>query len=61
MADKIATSVALVKPAPPIIRIYIQEIGRIEAEPNGALETGPGPVAGPANLFAGWLGKNGAR
>ena len=44
---------ALVNPDPPIIRIYIHEIGRIEAEPKGALETGPGPVAGPAALFAG--------
>ena len=52
---------ALVKPAPPIIRIYIQEIGRIDAEPKGALDTGPGPVAGPANSFAGWFGKNGAK
>ena len=56
-----ATSVALVKPDPPIIRIYIHEIGKIEAEPKGALETGPGPVLGPAAAFAGWFGKNGAR
>jgi hypothetical protein len=43
------------------MRIYIHEIGKIEAEPKGELETGPGPVLGPAAAFAGWFGKNGAR
>jgi hypothetical protein len=28
-----ATSVARLRPAPPIMAMYIQEIGRIEAEP----------------------------
>ena len=31
------------------------------AEPKGAAEIGPGPVAGPALASSGWLGKNGAR
>ena len=33
----------------------------MDAEPNGALDTGPGPVIGPAVELAGWLGKNGAK
>jgi hypothetical protein len=41
--------------------MYIQDIGKIEAEPKGALETGPGPVDGPAAGLAGWFGKNGAK
>jgi hypothetical protein len=41
--------------------MYAQEIGKILAEPNGAAEIGPGPVAGPAVASNGWLGKNGAR
>ena len=41
--------------------MYAHEIGKILAEPNGAPETGPGPVAGPAERSIGWLGKNGAR
>src|SRR5512145_2600194 len=36
-------------------------MGRMPAEPHGAAETGPGPVAGPASAAAGWLGRNGAR
>ena len=31
------------------------------AEPNGAPEIGPGPVAGPAGESIGWFGRNGAR
>ena len=31
------------------------------ADPNGAAEIGPGPVAGPAVASIGWLGRNGAR
>ena len=31
------------------------------AEPQGADETGPGPVAGPASGCSGWLGRYGAR
>ena len=44
-----ATCVALVKPDPPIIRMYAHEIGKMLAEPNGAELTGPGPVLGPAS------------
>jgi hypothetical protein len=36
-------------------------MGRIPAEPQGAADTGPGPVSGPASGVAGWLGRNGAR
>ena len=36
-------------------------MGRIEADPHGAPEIGPGPVAGPASGTSGWLGRNGAR
>ena len=31
------------------------------AEPKGAAEIGPGPVAGPAASSSGWLGRNGAK
>ena len=41
MALKIAALVAFVRPAPPIMRIYIQEIVRILALPYGAAATGP--------------------
>ncbi len=33
--------VALRRPSPPIMAMYIQEIGRIEADPQGAAETAP--------------------
>ncbi len=36
-------------------------MGRMPAEPHGAAETGPAPVAGPAAGTSGWLGRNGAR
>ena len=36
-----ATDVAFFSPCAPIIRIYIQEIGKIEAEPKLAADTGP--------------------
>ena len=41
--------------------MYAHEIGKILAEPNGAADIGPGPVAGPAELSSGWLGRYGAR
>ena len=41
--------------------MYAQEIGKILAEPNGAPEIGPGPVAGPARASSGWFGKKGAQ
>jgi hypothetical protein len=47
-----ATSVARVSPLPPIIAIYIQEIGRIEADPQGAAATAPWPGAGRDRLHA---------
>ena len=31
------------------------------AEPKGAAEIGPGPVAGPAKTSIGWFGKKGAK
>ena len=31
------------------------------ADPNGAAEIGPTPVAGPASVASGWLGRCGAR
>ena len=36
-------------------------MGRMPADPQGAAETGPGPVAGPASAANGWFGRNGAR
>ena len=41
--------------------MYTQGMGRIPAEPHGAAEIGPMPVAGPASGTSGWLGRNGAR
>ena len=37
--------VAAVRPFAPIIAMYIHEIGRIAAEPYGAAETAPMPLA----------------
>ena len=41
--------------------MYDHEIGKILAEPKGAAEIGPGPVAGPQVGSSGWFGKYGAR
>ena len=41
--------------------MYAQLIGKMLADPKGAAEIGPGPVAGPANTSLGWLGKTGAK
>ncbi len=60
----IATSVARRRPAPPIIRIYIQDIGKIDAEPNGADDTGPNESFELYSEYfsnKGWFGRNGAR
>ena len=59
-----ATAVACRRPAPPIIRMYIHEMGRIDAEPNGADETGPKASLELYSEFAassGWLGRKGTR
>src|SRR5262245_11172103 len=42
-------------------RTYAHEIGRMPADPHGALATGPTPVTGPASGTSGWLGRYGAR
>ena len=39
MALRMATAVALRNPELPIMRMYVQEIGRIDALPNGAADT----------------------
>ena len=36
-------------------------MGRMLAEPQGAAETGPGPLAGPAAGCSGWLGRKARR
>ena len=41
--------------------MYAHGIGRMPADPHGAAEIGPGPVAGPADGTSGWFGRNGAR
>ena len=41
------TCVALTRPSPPIMAIYIQEMGNIPALPQGAAETASTPVSGP--------------
>ena len=41
MAARIAARVAAASPSGPISRTYAQEIGRIDALPHGAAETGP--------------------
>jgi hypothetical protein len=44
--------------------MYIQDIGKIEAEPNGADDTGPKDSVGLYSEFdsnKGWFGRNGAR
>src|SRR6478609_2030935 len=41
--------------------MYAQLIGRIDAEPHGAADSAPTPVAGPADGASGWFGRNGAR
>jgi hypothetical protein len=41
--------------------MYAHEIGKMLAEPKGAAEIGPGPVAGPADASSGWFGKKGAK
>ena len=40
-------------PSPPIMRTYAHEIGRMPAEPHGAAEIGPTPVAGRLRRRAG--------
>src|SRR6185369_117128 len=56
-----AARVAAASPSGPISRTYAQEIGRIDALPHGAADTGPGPVDGPASGCSGWFGRYGAR
>src|SRR4051812_44191649 len=56
-----ATCVACNRPSAPIIVTYIHEIGRMLADPQGAAEIGPTPVAGPAASVKGWFGRYGAR
>src|SRR5262245_36949702 len=56
-----ANWVALVRPSGPISRTYAHEIGRMPADPHGAAETGPIPLAGPALGCNGWFGRYGAR
>src|SRR5574343_975143 len=59
-----ATWVAFLTPAPPSMAKYIQEMVRIEAEPNGAAETAPWPaltrLASPVGWMT-WSAMNGAR
>ncbi|MNV48149.1 hypothetical protein D3C71_1400420 [compost metagenome] len=61
MALRIATWLACFNPSAPIMRIYIQLIGRIEALPNGAAETAPCWVVTPSICTTLWPGTNGAR
>src|SRR4051794_23444545 len=57
-----AVSVARRRPEAPIILMYAQEIGRIEADPHGAPEMAPTDPNVPRSLRpSGWLGRNGAR
>jgi hypothetical protein len=52
LAARIALSVAAASPLPPIIVMYIHEIGRIDALPNGAAEIAPiGALAVGASVF----------
>ena len=57
--------VALRRPSPPIMAIYIHEIGRMLAEPQGAAETAPLspclPAAGFTPSTTAWPGRKGAR
>jgi hypothetical protein len=56
-----ATLVARVSPLPPIIAIYIHEMGRIDADPQGAAATAPWPACGPLIGCTLWLAMKGAR
>ncbi len=53
-----ATCVAFFMPSAPIMRMYIHEMGRIEAEPQGAAEMVP---ALPGSFARGWPGRCAAR
>ena len=55
-----ATSVANLNPSAPIILIYIQDIGKILALPQGAAETAPMPFFGPEFIKT-WFGKKGSK
>src|SRR5580692_9469490 len=61
-----ANLVASVSPSAPIIAIYIQEIGKIPALPQGAAETGPmcnleGSDSPSREVKTGWLGRKGTK
>jgi hypothetical protein len=55
--------VAFFSPSAPIILIYAQEIGKIDAEPHGALESAPNDslLDTPSISIIEWLGKYGAK
>ena len=69
-AETARVLVAAVRPSGPIIRIYIHEMTRMEAEPKGAAETAPigrrcgwraARVVAEATGATGWEGRKGAR
>lgn len=57
---RIAFWLACFSPSAPIMRIYIQLIGKMDALPNGAAETAPRRVSIPSICTTLWPGTNGA-